>query len=141
MDEPIVVKQEFGVGTDQLWSAVTEPDIMRKWFFDNIPDFKAEIGFKTNFNVVSESRNFMHLWCVTDVVPNARIVYNWEYDGYYGRAYVVFTISGNDTSSALEVSFHVTEPFDQSIPEFRSESCLGGWQYFINGKLKEFLKS
>ena len=52
---------------------------MRKWYFENIPSFKPEVGFKTQFNVQSQHRNFLHIWKVTEVVPKKMITYNWKY--------------------------------------------------------------
>ncbi len=43
---------------------------MRKWYFENIPAFKPEVGFETQFNVQSEERNFLHKWKVTEVQPS-----------------------------------------------------------------------
>lgn len=31
------------------------------------------------------------------------------------------------------------ESFPPHIPEFKRESCEGGWTYFINQRLKEYL--
>ena len=54
---------------------------MKEWFFGNIPDFKPEVGFKTQFNVNVPRRDFMHLWEVTKVIPNKMIVTNWKFEG------------------------------------------------------------
>ena len=34
----------------------------------------------------------------------------------------------------------IVESFPQDIPEFSRMSCLGGWTYFINQSLKEYLE-
>lgn len=52
---------------------------MKQWFFNKIPDFKAEVGFKTKFNVTSESLNFLHLWKLVKVKTFKKIVYIWKY--------------------------------------------------------------
>ena len=65
--EPIIVEQHFEKTMNVVWKAITEPDQMTKWFFENIPDFKPEVGFKTQFNVQSGERNFFHLWEIIDV--------------------------------------------------------------------------
>ncbi len=42
---PIIVEQVFNVPASKVWKAITNVVEMRHWFFDNIPDFKPEIGF------------------------------------------------------------------------------------------------
>jgi hypothetical protein len=48
---PIVVQQSFNVPKAMLWDAITKRDQMIQWFFEDIPEFKAEVGFTTQFNV------------------------------------------------------------------------------------------
>ena len=79
-DEPIVVEQTFNAPIDAVWKSITEIDQMRQWYFDNIPAFKPEVGFETQFNVQSQGRDFLHMWKVTEVVPEKMITYNWKYD-------------------------------------------------------------
>ena len=40
----------------------------------------------------------------------------------------------------LRVIVTVLEDFPDNIPEFETESCRMGWQYFLGQQLKEFLK-
>ena len=61
-DPPIIVGESFGVSPDDLWDAITQLNQMTQWFFENIPDFKPEVGFKTSFIVESGNRQFNHLW-------------------------------------------------------------------------------
>ena len=138
-DDPIIVEQRFNKPAETIWNAITVHDQMIKWYFDNLPDFKAEVGFKTEFNVISEERNFLHKWEVTEVIPLKKIVYNWQYEDYAGSADVAFEIFEEDDQTKLQIKVIVLEDFSDDIPEFRRESCIGGWEYFIQGRLKEFL--
>lgn len=56
---------------------------MRQWFFENIESFKPEVGFETQFNVQAESRNFLHMWKIIEVVPMKKIVYNTNSSSKY----------------------------------------------------------
>ena len=136
---PVIVEQEFNVSLETLWTVITEPEQMRQWFFENIPDFKAVVGFKTQFTVQSEERKFLHLWEIIEVQPQQKIVYSWKYGGYAGDAAVTFALSGKNDRSQLTVSHVVLKEFPQEIPEFRRGNCLGGWQYFIQKRLPDFL--
>jgi len=139
-DEPIIVEQTFKASIETVWSAITEIDQMRQWFFDNIPSFKPEVGFETQFNVQSKSRNFLHMWKVTEVVPYKMIIYNWKYNGYPGDSFVVFELFEENKLTTLRLTTKIVENFPDDIPEFKRESCLGGWKFFIQKSLKEYLE-
>jgi len=139
-DEPIIVEQTFNASAESVWNSITEVRQMRQWFFENIPLFRPEVGFETQFNVRSEDRNFLHMWKVTEVVPLKMIKYNWKYKGYPGDSYVVFEIFKQDNSIKLRLTHQIQENFPENIPEFTRKSCIGGWTFFIKKRLKEFLE-
>ena len=139
-DEPIVVEPSFNATIETVWRSLTEIDLMRQWHFENIPSFKPEIGFETQFNVESGGRDFLHMWRVTDAVPMQRIVYDWKVDGYPGDSFVAFELSEEGNMTRLRLTVHVREGFPEDIPEFTRESCIAGWEYFIKGRLKEYLE-
>ena len=139
-DDPIVVEQKLEAPVETVWNAITEIDLMRQWYFENIPDFKPEIGFETQFNVRSEERDFLHQWKVTEVVPPKKIAYDWRFDKYQGDSSVVFELLREGGATLLRLSVFVRESFPEDIPEFTRESCIAGWEYFIGQRLKDFLE-
>lgn len=139
-DEPIIVEETFNVSTRELWSAITELNRMTKWFFENIKSFEPKVGFETHFIIKNEDRIFPHLWRITEVKPEKRITYNWKYEGYEGDSFVTFELSEYENSSKLILTHQVTETFPQNIEEFKRESCIGGWNWFIKKSLKEYLE-
>ena len=140
INEPIIVEEIINAPIKTVWNAITQVVLMRQWFFDNIPDFKAEVGFKTQFNVQSESRNFLHLWTVTEVKFLKKIVCNWKYEDYEGDSFVHFELIEEKNSTIIRVKSIVTENFTDDIPEFKPESCRAGWNYFIKQNLKNYLE-
>jgi uncharacterized protein YndB with AHSA1/START domain len=81
------------------------------------------------------------VWKVTEVVPQKLIKYDWRYDGYDGDSFVAFELSAEGDQCTLRLTHTVRESFPDDIPEFNREGCLAGWEYFINGTLKQFLES
>lgn len=53
-EQPVVVSKIFDKSIEDVWNAITVKEEMLKWFFDNIREFKPEIGFKTQFNVQAQ---------------------------------------------------------------------------------------
>ena len=139
-DQPIIVEQIFNKPIDAVWRAITDVKQMTQWFFEDIPDFKPEVGFKIQFNVQAPSRDFLHLWTITEVIPWQKIVYNWKYEDFAGDSYVTFELFEINNLTKLVVSTQVVEDFDDSIQEFKRESGVAGWNYFIKDSLTAFLK-
>lgn len=139
-DPPVVVEQTFNAPKEKIWQAITDPVLMRQWFFDNIPDFKAEVGFTTRFDVHSGERTFPHLWRVSEVIANQKLSVNWKFGGYDGDSFVHFELFAEKGQTTLRVTTEVVEDFDDAIPEFRRESSVAGWKYFIQDRLKEWIR-
>ena len=138
--KPIVVEQTFNVSAPLLWNAITDQGEMIRWYFDNIPAFESRVGFKTQFNVVSNGRDFLHVWEVTEVIPGKKFTCSWNYRDYPGEGEVAFEISEDGDQTRLTVTMVGIETFPRDIPEFKRERCREGWNYFIKNRLKEYLQ-
>jgi len=139
-DKSIIVEQTFNQSIETVWNSITRVELMRQWFFDNIPAFESKVGFETQFNIATPNRNFIHLWRVTEVIPLKKITSNWKYEGYQGDSFVTFELFRENDLTKLKLTTKVVESFPEDIPEFKRESGLEGWNYFICKKLKEFLE-
>lgn len=140
-DKPVVVEQLLNATKEQVWNAITNITEMKKWYFEMLPDFKPEVGFTTEFDVQSEGRNFHHIWEVSEVIPFKKIKYDWTFTEYSGSSYVVFELVETGNKTTLSVTSVVTSNFPENIPEFETESCCAGWEYFIKLKLKNYLEN
>ncbi len=138
-DPPVRVEQILNARKEDVWSSITERDQMVKWFFDNIPSFEPVVGFETQFTVATEERIFPHVWKVLDVDVNKRISYSWTYYGYEGDAIVYFELIPKGDKTLLRFTSEVLEDFNDDIPEFKLESCIGGWNYFIRERLMKYI--
>lgn len=137
--EPIVVKIETNASKEKVWKAITEVDQMKKWYFDNIPNFEAKLESETSFNVASTTRDFYHKWKITEVILNDKIAYTWRYENIEGESLSVFNIEKHENKTILTISCLGLESFPDSIPEFKRENCLAGWNYFAE-RLKNYLQ-
>lgn len=122
-----------------VWDALTRPEQMREWYFANMPDFRAEVGFTTDFRMQSETRTFTAHWEVTRVDPGKEITYVWSYAEYPGAGPVTFTLADADGGTRVTVYNEGLESFPDGIPEFTEESCRGGWEYFLQQRLPAYL--
>ncbi|WP_411031840.1 SRPBCC family protein [Spongiimicrobium sp. 3-5] len=138
-DKPIIVEEIYQTSLKNVWKAITEPNQMNQWFFEQIQSFKAEEGFQTEFLVEVENRKFTHLWTIAEVKLHHKIKYQWRYREYPGDSFVTFELMEENKKTRLKLTAEVKEDFPGNIPEFKRESCVGGWNYFIKESLKNYL--
>jgi len=116
-----------------LWALLTELDQMKKWYFEILPNFKAEVGFRTQFLITNEGRAFTHQWKVTEVVYLTKLSYEWTFAEYPGRSTSIFEIEDKDDGTTrLVITNVIDESFPADIPEFTEESGLEGWTWFMD---------
>ncbi|MDG2194553.1 MAG: SRPBCC domain-containing protein [Polaribacter sp.] len=139
-EKPIVIEQLFDTSVENVWNAITVLDRMQQWFFNNIPSFEPVVGFETQFIIQVEDRIFPHVWKLTEVAPLKKITYDWRYEGYPGNALVTFEIIEKGHQTLVRLTSTVLEDFPDNIPEFKRESGVKGWNYFIKKSLKNYLK-
>jgi uncharacterized protein YndB with AHSA1/START domain len=141
ISQPIIVEQIFDQNIETVWKAITQLHQMKQWFFENIPSFKPAIGFETQFNVKAPSRDFLHLWEIIEVIPTKKIVYQWKYENIAGEGIVSFELFDKNNQTKLVLTNEGLESFPQEYSEFTRENCIGGWNYFIKHRLKEYLNN
>jgi uncharacterized protein YndB with AHSA1/START domain len=137
--EPIVVEQQFERSIKEVWAAITDRDQMIQWFFTDIPEFRAEKGFITVFDVDAGTRVFRHRWRILQADAPQKITYHWSYEDMEGEGIVVFELQQAGEGTLLRLTNTGLDSFPSDIPEFSRESCVGGWEYFLKGNLKQYL--
>ncbi len=138
--DPIVAEQTFDAAIAAVWQAITDPDRMRRWFFDPITDFEPRVGFETEFTVRFEDRDYLHQWKVTEVVQERRLVYDWRYGGFPGRSSVRWELSETPAGTKLRLTHEGHETFPEDDPAFSREQGQAGWDYLVGKSLKAFLE-
>lgn len=129
---------ELNAPLELVWRAITEKELMKKWYFD-IPDFKAVVGCKFQFEGSNEDRCYVHLCEVTDVVPLKRIQYSWKYEGYEGISFVTFELASDGDNTHLKLTHDGLETFPHDNPDFDPSNFVGGWTYLIRESLPKYL--
>ncbi len=139
-NHPIIVEQIYDASIQQVWDAITVLNNMVQWYFPNISSFRPVIGFKTHFVVEVDDRTFVHQWTLTEVIPMKKIAYQWQFKDYPGIGVSIFELAEKGHQSILTLTFSILENFPDDIPEFKRESGVIGWNYFIKERLKEYLE-
>lgn len=140
-DSPIIVKESYSASAKEVWDAITILDNMKQWYFNEIPEFEAVVGFETSFSIATENRVFIHQWKVIEVDYLKRISYNWKYPDLIGDSNITFIITEIDNQTELTMTCDILEDFPSDIPEFHPDSCKAGWKYFLSDRLKNYLEN
>jgi len=137
-DKPLILEQEFNAPVELVWRALTEKELMKKWYFD-ISDFKLEVGTKFHFEGGEENKRYMHECEILEIIPLQKLKYSWKYEGYDGLSVVTFELKRVDEKTKLKLVHEGIETFTN--PDFAKENFVGGWKYLIHESLKEFLEN
>ena len=137
-NKPLIIEQEFNAPIALVWRAITEKELMQKWYFD-VPDFKPEVDCKFRFEGGEEDKRYMHLCEVLEVIPLQKLKYSWKYEGYPGLSFVTFELSSAGEKTKVKLIHEGLETFTN--PDFGRSNFEGGWTYLIQKSLQEFLKN
>ncbi len=140
LQDSIEVEFEFNAAIATVWQAITDPQQMRQWYFEQINQFEPIVGFETRFDVQCDGRNFEHCWKIIEAQPMSVLKYEWSYTGYAGESEVHWMLTEKGQGTQLNLVQIGIETFDQSDPIFSRESGEAGWDYFIRESLANFLR-
>ena len=135
--DTIKVTQVIKCKKAKVWSAITVLDEMHKWYFEQLESFHPKVGFTTEFVTHNKEKTFTNQWKILDVKPHESITYSWQYPEYPGHSTSEFNLIETEHGSSVSVTCTGLETFPNDVPEFKAESCKGGWEYFLN-RLKEY---
>jgi len=137
-NKPLIIEREFNAPVALVWRAITEKELMKKWYFD-ASDFKLEVGSKFQFEGGEEGKRYLHLCEILEVIPNKKLKYSWKYEGNEGLSFVTFELSAVGEKTKLKLTHEGLESFTN--PDFIRENFVEGWKYLIHESLKEFLEN
>jgi uncharacterized protein YndB with AHSA1/START domain len=134
----IIVERTFDAPIGRVWTALTDVDEMRQWYFD-LKEFKPEIGFEFEFVVEHEGNTYHHLCKVTEVIPQKKIAYTWRYKGEPGDSLVTFELFPQGNKTRLKLTHTGIETFPKTAGYAR-KNFETGWNTIINSELREFVE-
>lgn len=135
----VIVERVFNAPIEKVWSAITEKDQMKYWYFD-LKEFKAETGFEFQFEGGKDDRKYLHLCKVVEVIPNKKLKYSWRYDGFEGNSFATIELTSQGNQTRLKLSHEGLDTFPPGVADFDRKNFAEGWNYIINTSLKGYLE-
>jgi len=136
---PVIIEKTFNAKPARVWKAITDLHDMKQWYFD-IPEFEAEIGFDFQFIAGSETKKFLHICKITEIINGKKITYSWRYDGYAGNSFVTFELFPEGNKTKLRLTHEDLETFPSDNPDLAKENFVAGWNQIIGENLKTFVE-
>ncbi|MFA6481534.1 MAG: SRPBCC domain-containing protein [Bacteroidales bacterium] len=139
-NQPIVVERIFDATVLTVWTAITDQQEMKKWYFD-LAEFKAEKGFTFRFLGGPDGKEpYVHLCEVIEVIPQKSLTYSWRYEGYTGISFVTFVLVEQEGKTFLRLIHRGIDTFPKENPDLAINNFIEGWNQIINSSLLAYLE-
>jgi uncharacterized protein YndB with AHSA1/START domain len=138
LTEAITLERIFDAPIGRVWTALTDVDQMREWYFD-LKEFKPDVGFEFEFIVEHEGNSYHHLCRVTEVISEKKIAYTWRYKGEPGDSLVTFELFPDRNKTRLKLTHTGIETFPKT-PAYARKNFEAGWTAIIGSELKQFVE-
>lgn len=135
---PVVLERTFDAPVRKVWNALSDLQQMKAWYFD-IESFKPEVGFSFRFTAGSDTKQYVHLCKVTQVVELQKLAYTWQYEGYEGNSEVIFELFPEGDKTRLVLTHTGLDSFPD-LPDFAKNNFLQGWTEIIGTNLKKYVE-
>ena len=138
-NKPVIIEEVFSVPVAKLWEAITVKENMKQWYFD-LDNFEATQGFEFRFaGKGHKGETYTHICRITEVIPNKKLQYSWQYEQYEGNSLVTFELWEESSKTRIRLTHEGLETFPQNSPDFARESFMHGWMYIITESLRSYL--
>jgi|SRR6476659_2832349 len=131
----------FNVSAPLLWEVLTDRKHLSKWYFTFTEDWNLEIDHAFEWSAGDlESKQWVHRGVFKEVVKDKKLVHSWAYPGYSGTSTLSWELKVIDENHTELTLTHVFDiPFDTTVKELKQENFEGGWNYFLNEGLVNYL--
>jgi uncharacterized protein YndB with AHSA1/START domain len=136
--DTVVIERTINAPVDRVWKALTDVEEMRQWYFD-LKEFRPEVGFEFEFVVEHKGMTYHHLCRITEVIPQKKLAYTWQYKGHEGDSLVTFELAADGDKTWLKLAHEGLETFPKTAA-FARNNFVEGWTTLIGSSLKEFVE-
>lgn len=138
--EPIIKEVIINAPVDVVWEAITDKEQIKQWSFDFI-DFKPEVGNEFTFWGGDETKKFLHISKVVEVIPGKKLSFTWRYEHSKGDSVVTYElIKEDDNTTRVKLTHEGVEIFANDGPDYSRSNFVAGWEDIIGNLLKNYIE-
>lgn len=137
----VVVEKLLHHPVSKVWEALTSKEQLKQWYF-SLDDFKPEAGFQFRFpGQGHKGEQYIHICRITEVIPQKKLQYSWQYEGIEGYSVVTFELfATEENKTRLMLTHQGLNSFPKGHADFAPESFNEGWNHIIGISLPDFLE-
>ena len=137
----VIVEEIINAPIEKVWQAITNKEKMKQWYF-SLDEFKPILGFEFKFEGEGhKGEKYIHICKVTEVIPNKKLQYSWQYENHVGYSLVTFELFAEEKQTRVKLTHEGLSTFSQDNPDFAIESFTNGWKQLIITSLKKFIEN
>lgn len=141
MNDTIIVEQIFDQPVERVWSAISDPGELEKWYFD-IPDFELRLNHKFHFYEPGEEKKFLHVCEIVEFQLLKKLLYTWSYPEISKESTLVnWELESVGEQTRLVLRHEHLDHFRSLGEGFSFESFLEGWRSILKESLKGYLEN
>ncbi|MEC4004721.1 SRPBCC family protein [Flavobacterium sp. SUN052] len=135
----VKVTAVFETSKQKVWSAITNPEIMKIWYFD-MSNFKLEIGNEFTF-YEPDGTIFFHKCKVLNFEENKLFQHTWTHpEQSKGSSIVTWTIEEIETGKIqVTLSHEGLDTFVDGGEKFEPKNYEIGWNALVKTSLRNYL--
>lgn len=137
--QPVIIEKIIDAPVEKVWKAITDKNEMKQWYFD-LEEFKPEPGFEFQFTGGTDTKSYLHLCKIKEVIPGKKISYTWRYENEPGDTLVTFELFPEGNKTKVKLTHEGFETFTSGNPDLDKENFVKGWSEIINVSLKNYLE-
>ena len=139
--ETFRIEKIYKAPVELVWQAITDPTMMKEWYFNFDEAFKLEPGAIFEWTAGdTEENQWLHRGKMLEIIPAEKLVHTWEYPGYSGTSTLSWNLLKVDDATTKIILIHeFTIPFDSNVAALRQENFEIGWNHIVNISLEEYL--
>ncbi|MEG0927578.1 SRPBCC family protein [Chryseobacterium sp.] len=140
MNTPIIVQYKINAPFEKIWSALTNQNEMKSWYFD-ILDFELKVGNIFNFYEPGGENKYHHQCEILEIIPNKKLKHTWAYPDFSDlKTTVTWELQPEDSGTLVKLTHEDIENFKDLGDGFSRENFTGGWNSILGQSLKQYLE-
>ena len=136
---PIIIEQLYHVPVAKVWTAITDKNEMKEWYFI-IEDFNLREGAEFNFSVSFEDVVYHHRCVIKEIVPKNKFCHTWTHPSQSkGESVVTWELQSLNEGTKVTLIHTGVENFADAGADFSRENYAAGWEDILGTSLRNYL--
>ena len=141
MHDNVVIKQKVNAPAAKVWNAITDPAVMKEWFYD-IADFSTDLHTEFSFYDKDAEIKKQHHGEILEVIPEEKLKYSWSYPEITkDKTIVKWNLQDEGDQTLVILTHKGLENFEHLGDEFSKDAFDIFWTKMVSIDFKNFIEN